>query len=57
MRERGVPSATKEGTRGDEIVTVEVAVPQVRDERSREILKELAKLNPDDPRATLWAKV
>ncbi|HEX4309651.1 MAG TPA: J domain-containing protein [Acidobacteriaceae bacterium] len=57
MRERGVPSATKEGTRGDEIVTVEVTVPQVRDERSREILKELAKLNPDDPRATLWAKV
>src|ERR1700728_4129008 len=57
MRERGVPSATKEGTRGDEIVTVEVTVPQVRDERSREILKELAKLNPDDPRAALWAKV
>jgi molecular chaperone DnaJ len=57
MRDRGVPSATKEGARGDEIVTVEVAVPQVRDERSREILKELAKLNPDDPRTDIWAKV
>jgi molecular chaperone DnaJ len=57
MRERGVPSATKEGVRGDQIVTVEVAVPQVRDERSREILREFARLNPDDPREALWAKV
>ena len=30
---------------------------EVRDERSREILKELAKLNPDDPRTDIWAKV
>jgi molecular chaperone DnaJ len=57
MRERGVPSATREGARGDQIVTVEVAVPQVRDERSREILREFAKLNPDDPREAIWAKV
>ncbi len=57
MRERGVPSATRDGVRGDEIVTVEVAVPQVRDERSREILREFARLNPDDPREALWAKV
>ncbi|MGC2639539.1 MAG: J domain-containing protein [Acidobacteriaceae bacterium] len=57
MRERGVPSATREGTRGDQIVTVEVAVPHLRDERSREILREFAKLNPDDPREAIWAKV
>lgn len=57
MRERGVPSATREGLRGDQIVTVEVAVPQVRDERSREILREFAKLNPEDPRESIWAKV
>jgi molecular chaperone DnaJ len=57
MRERGVPSATREGVRGDQIVTVEIVVPQVRDERSREILKEFARLNPEDPRETLWAKV
>ena len=29
-----------EGVRGDEIVTVEVVVPQLRDERSKEILRE-----------------
>ncbi|WP_158748331.1 molecular chaperone DnaJ [Acidobacterium sp. S8] len=57
MRERGVPSATREGVRGDEIVTVEITVPQVQDERSKEILREFAKLNPDDPRTTIWSKL
>jgi molecular chaperone DnaJ len=57
MRDRGVPSATREGARGDQIVIVEVSVPQVRDERSREILREFAKLNPDDPREAIWARV
>jgi molecular chaperone DnaJ len=38
-------------------VTVEIVVPQLRDERSKEILRELAKLNPDDPRKEVWAKV
>ena len=56
MREKGVPSATKEGTRGDEIVEVKVVVPQLRDERSKELMRELSKLNPDDPRAELWTK-
>ena len=57
MRERGVPSATREGLRGDQIVQVEIVVPQLRDERSKEILREFAKLNPDDPRASIWSKV
>src|ERR1700690_4041128 len=50
MRERGVESASHPGQRGDEIVTVTVAVPHLNDERSREIMRELAKLNPSDPR-------
>jgi molecular chaperone DnaJ len=57
MRERGVASATREGGRGDELVTVEIVVPQVKDERSKEILRELGKLNPEDPRDSVWAKV
>jgi molecular chaperone DnaJ len=57
MRERGVPSAAKEGLRGDQIVTVEIVVPQLKDERSKEILREFAKLNPEDPRETMWEKV
>ena len=57
LREKGVPSATKEGARGDEIVEVKVTVPMPKDERSKEILRELAKLNPEDPRAELWKNV
>jgi molecular chaperone DnaJ len=52
-----VPSATNDGKRGDEIVTVEIVVPKVQDERSKEILREFAKLNPEDPREPVWAKV
>jgi molecular chaperone DnaJ len=57
LREKGVPSATKEGVRGDEIVEVTVSVPMPRDERTKELLRELAKLNPEDPREELWKKV
>ena len=57
LREKGVPSATKEGARGDEIVEINVTVPMPRDERTKELLRELAKLNPEDPRAGLWSKV
>jgi molecular chaperone DnaJ len=57
LREKGVPSATTEGTRGDEIVEIKINVPMPRDERSKEILRELAKLNPEDPRAELFKNV
>jgi len=57
LREKGVPSATKEGARGDEIVEIAVTVTMPRDERTKELLRELAKLNPEDPRAELWTKV
>jgi molecular chaperone DnaJ len=57
LREKGVPSATKEGVRGDEIVEVKVTVPVPRDEKTKELLRELAKLNPEDPREELWGKV
>src|SRR6204780_3295926 len=57
MRGKGVPSATHDGIRGDQIVTVEMVVPQLRDERSKEILREFAKLNPEDPREATFAGV
>jgi molecular chaperone DnaJ len=57
LREKGVPSAAREGVRGDQIVEVKVVVPKVQDERSKEILRELAKLNPEDPRASLLAEI
>jgi molecular chaperone DnaJ len=57
MRERGVESAQRPGVRGDQIVTVEVRVPHLNDERSREIMRELARLNPKDPREELFDKL
>jgi molecular chaperone DnaJ len=57
MRERGVESAQRPGARGDQIVIVQVVVPQLQDERSREIMRELGKLNPQDPREQLFEKI
>jgi molecular chaperone DnaJ len=57
LREKGVPSAAKEGQRGDEIVSIQTITPKVVDERSKEILRELAKLNPEDPREALFTQV
>jgi molecular chaperone DnaJ len=57
LREKGVSSAIKDGARGDEIVEVKVTVPMPHDEKTKELLRELAKLNPEDPRADLWKNV
>ncbi len=57
MRERGVENAQNPGQRGDQIVTVEVTVPHLQDERSREIMRELARLNPGDPRKALFERL
>jgi molecular chaperone DnaJ len=57
LREKGVPSAVRDGARGDEIVEVKIMVPMPRDEKTKELLRELARLNPEDPRAELWKQV
>jgi molecular chaperone DnaJ len=57
LREKGVPSATTEGKRGDEIVEIKTVVPEARDLKVRELWQELQKLNPSDPRQELWSKV
>jgi molecular chaperone DnaJ len=57
MRERGVENAQRPEQRGDQIVTVEVVVPHLQDERSREIMRELARLNSQDPRVALFDKL
>ena len=57
MRERGVENAGRPDQRGDEIVTVDVVVPTLQDERSKEIMREFAKLNNQDPRTALFDKL
>src|SRR5216683_1648683 len=56
LSEKGVFNARK-NQRGDQIVEVVIQAPKVQDERTKELLRELAKLQPEDPRADIWAKV
>jgi len=55
LRGKGAPSLRESSgeLRGDEFVEVQVMVPRVADERTKEILRELARLNPGDPRKDL----
>ena len=57
LREKGVPSARREDMRGDQIVEVKIVVPEARDLKVRELWQELQRLNPEDPREELWAKI
>jgi molecular chaperone DnaJ len=56
LREKGAPSAGQPGKRGDQIVEVQVVVPKPEDERVRTLLKDLAKLDAEDPRGEIFAK-
>jgi molecular chaperone DnaJ len=56
LREKGVLNGRK-NTRGDEIVEVVLKAPNVHDERTRELLRELAQVQTDDVRADIWGKV
>ena len=53
MREKGVFNARK-NQRGDQIVEVGIQAPAVNDEETRDLLRKLAELHPEDPRAALW---
>jgi molecular chaperone DnaJ len=55
LREKGIPSA-RDGARGDEYVEIQVIVPKPTDERVRNLMKELEKIEPENPRADLFSK-
>ncbi len=55
MRARGKGAVRKDGTRGDLLVTVDVAVPQHLSSEAREALEAYRKATADeDPRAELF---
>jgi molecular chaperone DnaJ len=56
LREKGVFNARK-NARGDEIVEVVLRSPDVHNERTRELLRELAQVQGIDVRADIWSKV
>jgi molecular chaperone DnaJ len=56
LREKGAPSARHPGRRGDQYVEVQVVVPRPVDQRVRELLGELARVAPEDPRQGIFEK-
>jgi DnaJ-class molecular chaperone len=52
LRERGLPTPDQTA-RGDQYVELRVMVPPTVDDKSRELMEEFAKRNPQDPRAGL----
>jgi len=56
MAEKGVENARK-STRGDQVVEVYIVAPNVQNERTRELLRELAQVEHEDPRAEVWKQV
>ena len=55
LRGRGVPSSRGEAP-GDLIVDIQVVLPPVRDERSKELLREFGRLNDVDVRRHLFER-
>ena len=51
LRERGLTG--RDGRRGDLLVTVRLVLPAVLDERSKELMRELAELHPESVREDL----
>jgi molecular chaperone DnaJ len=56
LRERGVPSP-RDGRRGDLVVEVKLVLPRMIDERSKELLREFGRINGDDVRTELTARM
>jgi molecular chaperone DnaJ len=56
LREKGVLN-TRKNRRGDEIVEVVIQAPKVQDEKTRQLLRELAEIQSEDPRGEIWSKV
>ncbi len=55
LREKGVMNGRK-NSRGDEIVEVVLRAPDVHNERTRELLRELAQVQTEDVRSEMWAQ-
>jgi len=59
-----VPPGTSSGTRlrlrgrgvagGDQYIETKIVVPAAKDDRSRQLMEEFARLHPQNPRAGLW---
>jgi len=53
LRERGFPSLRNPNLRGDQFVEVQIYLPRVISEETKEILRQFEKANPENPRKTM----
>lgn len=53
LRQRGAPSLRKPGAHGDQFVEVQVMLPKVISEETKELLRQYSKLNPENPRVEM----
>jgi molecular chaperone DnaJ len=52
LREKGAPSL-RGSTRGDQYVEVKIVLPKIIDEDSKELLRQFARRNPENPRVVM----
>ena len=53
LRERGFPSLRNPNLRGDQFVEVQIYLPRVISEETKEILRQFEKANPENPRKAM----
>ncbi|MEJ7713771.1 MAG: DnaJ C-terminal domain-containing protein [Pyrinomonadaceae bacterium] len=53
LRERGVPSLRNPQARGDQFVEVQLKLPTVISEETKDLLKRFAQMNPENPRVEM----
>lgn len=53
LRERGVPSLRNPQARGDQFVEVQVTLPKVISEETKDLLRRFAQLNSENPRVAM----
>jgi molecular chaperone DnaJ len=53
LRERGAPSLRNPQLRGDQFVEVQVMLPKVISEETKDILRRYAQINPENPRVAM----
>jgi molecular chaperone DnaJ len=53
LRERGFPSLRNPNLRGDQFVEVQIKLPRVISEETKEVLRQFEKANPENPRKAM----
>jgi molecular chaperone DnaJ len=53
LRQRGAPSLRKPGARGDQFVEVQVTLPAVISEETKELLRQYSRINAENPRVQM----